>query len=300
MKQATMLLWLPVVLCFAVFMASPQNLLGDDKTTEKASYVGDQTCAECHEETAAAFKLTVHGSLADFQVKGKPKGCESCHGPGSIHVESGETKDIIHFADLTPDKASAACLTCHSDGSFMMWNNSQHSVNGLSCSNCHKVHQPRTSSVNAAEQMAYCQSCHIDVMAQFNYPSRHPVREGKMTCLDCHDPHGGMNGLKTVETKNDLCFTCHTDKQGPFTFEHAPVVEDCSLCHAPHGTMVNNLLTKTEPFLCLQCHHIHFQIREHLDVRGLASSACTHCHPAIHGSDLPSSLKTSGGKGLTR
>ncbi len=71
---------------------------------------------------------------------------------------------------------------------------------------------------------------------------RQAVREGKMTCTSCHNNHGSENNNLNKETLNDLCVECHAEYQGPFVYEHAPVVEDCSVCHDPHGTIANNLL----------------------------------------------------------
>jgi DmsE family decaheme c-type cytochrome len=289
-----------VLILFAGFIANTIRGEGDEPQAKTASYVGDGMCTGCHGDVSDAFSKTAHGQLADFQVKDFRKGCESCHGPGSIHAESSNPEDITVFKDLSPSKASEVCLRCHTNGSFMTFSVSEHNINDVSCISCHRVHQTRDNHNLVLAEDKLCLGCHKDIASKLNYPSHHPLREGKMTCLDCHDPHSGEKNLKTVQTPNDLCFECHTDKQGPFTFEHEPVVEDCGLCHEPHGTLVNNLLKKTEPYLCLQCHQFHFQIAEHSDVRGLASSACTHCHTAIHGSDLPSALKTNAGKSLTR
>ncbi len=94
-------------------------------------------------------------------------------------------------------------------------------------------------------------------MAKANFPSHHPINEGKMTCGDCHNPHGELN---TSERTNDLCLDCHTRYQGPFVFGHAPVEDDCTTCHDPHGSVANNMLVQNEPFLCLQCHEGHFHL----------------------------------------
>ncbi|BBB33533.1 lipoprotein cytochrome c [Thermotomaculum hydrothermale] len=291
--------WLPILLAFMVFFAASSLTL---KAQEKdmPQYVGSEACADCHEEIYDSFKFTAHGMLTNTNSK-EFASCESCHGPGSIHIETNEVKDIYSFRKLSPEKVSSICLKCHLDTDFADWPHTEHFKNGVSCTACHKIHTKRGNYGLKKEGDKLCYSCHMDIKAKFNLPSHHPVKENKMSCLDCHNPHGGEEyNLKTSERKNDLCFKCHADKQGPFTYEHAPVVEDCTICHDPHGTLVNNLLKKTEPFLCLQCHHVHFQIREHLDVRGIASSACTHCHPAIHGTDFPSTLKTNGGSALTR
>lgn len=48
---------------------------------------------------------------------------------------------------------------------------------------------------------------------------------------------------------------CHTDKSGPFAFEHAPMrIEGCSACHEAHVS-TKPLLSRNEVrFVCLECH----------------------------------------------
>lgn len=262
-------------------------------------YIGDEACIACHEDVMADFKSTSHGSLAQHQLPQGVQTCESCHGPGSVHAESGEVSDILAFARLSQDAATAACMTCHYENSYATFAVGEHARADVGCTSCHDVHSTREQNLLKRDP-DLCFSCHHDIAGKMSLPSRHPVRDGKMNCSDCHDVHSGVGSIKSAETANDLCFTCHTDKQGPYQFEHAAVVEGCNTCHDPHGTVVNNLLLKGEPYLCLQCHHIHFQIAEHLDVRATASARCTQCHIAVHGSDSPSSVKSGGGRGLTR
>ena len=53
---------------------------------------------------------------------------------------------------------------------------------------------------------------------------------------------------------NELCLQCHTEKRGPFLWEHAPVRENCLNCHNPHGSNHDKLLVAKQPYLCQRCH----------------------------------------------
>lgn len=271
-----------------------------------ATYVGDETCLGCHEDAhpdlMAAYKHSIHAAIADFETFGIKKGCESCHGPGSVHSEEGDPASIINLKKLDADQASAICLRCHTTGGPMKWRGGEHALHGVTCIDCHHMHQARKVADEEAKaptsawerhvirphalakaEPELCYECHREIQTRLNYTSHHPIREGKMVCTDCHEAHGGPRNLKTDErTINDVCFVCHPQYQGPFAYEHEAVVEGCEICHEPHGTVVNNLLKKAEPFVCLQCHHIHTDVK----IREVAGSRCIYCHPDIHGSNV--------------
>jgi DmsE family decaheme c-type cytochrome len=249
---------------------------------QAAAFVGPDTCTTCHQDMAEQFKRSAHGHLAEFERAGQPADCESCHGPGSRHAETGDPGDIRSFADAVGRDASQACLTCHQKDRAMHFAASQHAMSDVGCANCHAIHQSREvqpglmrsegkPALHASapadrgslkkREPELCFQCHNEKRAKMWSPSHHPVREGQMSCSSCHDVHGtGQDNamLKTDERVNELCQTCHASKMGPFVFEHAPVEENCLTCHDPHGTVANKLLKQGEPFLCLQCHEMHF------------------------------------------
>ena len=85
--------------------------------------------------------------------------------------------------------------------------------------------------------------------------SHHPVREGLMGCASCHDPHDGTKPkMVSADWVNEKCLSCHTEKRGPFLWEHAPVRENCMNCHDPHGSNHDKLLVAKQPYLCQRCH----------------------------------------------
>ena len=53
------------------------------------------------------------------------------------------------------------------------------------------------------------------------------------------------------------CLKCHTDKRGPWVFEHRALkVEGCETCHNPHGSTNAKLLRRPVVFtVCLECHN---------------------------------------------
>ncbi len=282
-------------------------------------FVGDKACLECHDGVMKNFSKNVHSRLKDFELKGLKKGCESCHGPGGAHAEEGDVEKIVSFKKGSKSGTSAACLSCHRSLKASDWNLSDHAATEVGCAVCHPIHKGKDLK---AEDPYLCLKCHTDIKVETMYPSHHPLREGKMKCSSCHQHHGSLvNNLKTNERLNDLCYSCHADKRGPFVFEHAPVQEDCMACHNPHGSVANNLLKQNEPFLCLQCHESHFHAgrigmeeAKTLPATGWHSenphgtegwrrafmTKCTQCHFKIHGTDDPSQTVSGQGKGMIR
>ena len=145
-------------------------------------------------------------------------GCESCHGPGSLHVKAGGGAGPI----INPRKSPETCFQCH-----------------------------------------------LEVRAAFQLPHHHPVPEGKMSCADCHELHKGIaiKGRQTnIQAKAQSRWPCvpqrkrnvlpvsHTDKRGPFVFEHEALRQGCVVCHSPHGSVNQRMLNERNATLCLKCH----------------------------------------------
>ena len=58
-----------------------------------AKYIGSKECAQCHEEISKSFQTADHSRLVALGPNALGVGCESCHGPCSVHADSGgETK----------------------------------------------------------------------------------------------------------------------------------------------------------------------------------------------------------------
>jgi hypothetical protein len=106
----------------------------------RASFVGDRACGKCHEKAMALWKTTVHakawktlvdggktgddecvschvtgygevgGSSLGFTKKLEAVQCETCHGPGSIHVaeEGLEEPPAVRL-----ESSESHCIRCH-------------------------------------------------------------------------------------------------------------------------------------------------------------------------------------------
>lgn len=267
-----------------------------------ATYVGAETCAECHGEVAEGLVSTPHGQAGFAKLSNQ--GCETCHGPGSLHVED-PSANSLRLSDRTAREQAETCRSCHNGGNQFLWPGSMHESRGLACTTCHGVHsfKSETAQLKAKTVMDQCIECHKDVRADLWKNSHHPIREGRISCVDCHNPHGTTTEkLIAAPSVNEQCYTCHTEKRGPFLWEHAPVRESCLNCHTPHGSNHIKLQKTSVPFICQQCHantrhpgtlydnrNLPTLENEATGSNRLFNRACLDCHAAIHGSNHPSS-----------
>jgi predicted CXXCH cytochrome family protein len=222
-----------------------------------ATFVGSKACADCHEELVRDFKTAGHARL---QAKGKNAenaGCESCHGPGSLHVSSGGGARTI----INPRKDPEACFKCHLEIRAKFSLPFRHAVleGRMSCGDCHNPHKGSVKKGGGATNLAgkneTCFQCHTAQRGPFVF-QHEATREG---CVVCHDPHGSVNQKMLVARNQMLCLKCHFQQQrvpgqaavpGAFligNFNHGEEVPRGTCwsgrCHeAVHGSQVNSHL----------------------------------------------------------
>jgi predicted CXXCH cytochrome family protein len=232
------------------------------------TYIGSDQCDMCHDDIYKDFATADHARLMAQGTNALNAGCESCHGPCSLHAESGG-------GVLPPYTFTAGRGRRSSYGARLT------------------AEPPRSEET-------MCYQCHADVRAQFELPDHHPVPEGHMACTDCHDPHKGSifkGGGTALLTENEMCLKCHPAERGPFVFEHEALREGCTTCHDPHGSINDKLVKERNDNLCLRCHFIQQRGTE-LYIGGsdhtyrLQQGTCwtAGCHQAVHGSRVSPAL----------
>jgi DmsE family decaheme c-type cytochrome len=276
-------------------------------------YVGSEVCTTCHEDQNRRLKYTAMGKamMLNPHSPEEARGCEACHGPGQAHVEAGGGKDTIPIrfgkdSNNSVAEQNAVCMDCHSREAHMFWKGSPHESRGMACVDCHQVKQGmKLSGVSEARysspltenrglikpQPELCLQCHQMRRAQLQRSSHMPYREGKVTCTSCHNPHGTPNPKQLIQsTTNENCLSCHTERRGPFLWEHPPVVENCANCHEPHGTSNPQLLKVRMPRVCDSCHDSSRHPTQPQPLSSIKNfnRGCTNCHSYIHGSNHPS------------
>lgn len=269
MAAGTIVLLAAVISCRTVnrSVVVLPNVLGTNALGAK--YIGSKECEQCHEEIYKNFVTADHARLVTEGPNAINAGCESCHGPASLHSDAGgEVKPLYSFTSGRPRTSSYGA---------------------------------RLAIEPARATETVCYQCHGDVRGQFNLPSHHPVPEGKMTCTDCHSPHKGsvhVGGGTALLSENESCLRCHSAQRGPYVFEHEALREGCTVCHTVHGSVNAKMLTARNANLCLKCHFQQVSGGRLLiggsdhQLRGQQGTCWTAgCHAAVHGSRVSSSLR---------
>jgi DmsE family decaheme c-type cytochrome len=270
------------------------------KSAQKPAAADLPKCVDCHAEQVGAFAANPH---ARWSHKGKKPDiedfCATCHGDGTKHMEAGGDASLIqkfHGAE-----GAQLCLSCHekSDEHASFATGFHANSAAVNCLSCHAVHGSVKSSEHllAKKPGELCQTCHTGISASFrNKPYAHRLDRGGMTCVDCHDPHDRKGRTVKLTREGELaCLNCHSEKRGPFVFDHVTgSAGDCLSCHQPHGSNNPKMLQWAQVAqLCLACHSktggpptAGDQPPSFHDLTLPRYRNCTTCHVAVHGSNL--------------
>ena len=250
-----------VLIALAISCATVKRVVVAPPMIPGAKYAGMDACAACHEKQVKDFKLTLHARIAipgeGPRVEGQ--GCESCHGPGSLHVDAGggRGKFIIN-----PGQDPEGCFQCHLEKKAEFSLQYHHPVKEgrMSCVSCHNPHGedinlPKGMFVGRVNET--CAQCHRE-QARLHVFEHEALREG---CVSCHNVHGSINPKMLTERDNNLCLKCHAQVASPIL----PGV--ASIGKMPHAGFAPSSFWE----------------------RGTCYSA--GCHTAVHGSDINSHLR---------
>lgn len=301
-----------LLFCFLTLFVAGVSIQLNAQINKK--YAGIETCKSCHEDAYASYLKSIHSKRAILNSPANKEACESCHGPGSQHVEKGGGKGIAEFITFSKkepfQEKTSSCLKCHSNSRHLtFWDAGKHKKNNVSCTDCHSIHKKDVFAM----EFETCIKCHKEVRVQINKRSRHPILEGKVKCSNCHNPHGSLGpSMIKADSLNELCYKCHSEKRGPYLWEHPPVEENCGSCHSPHGSRHAKLMIQKIPNLCQACHdwqrHPGTRYSQESSFTGSSPSnrffarSCLNCHNTIHGSNAPVNPVSgyNSGKALVR
>ncbi len=192
-------------------------------------------CLACH-----SGRVDAGGTVHRITFHEKAIGCESCHGPGSLHVAHqsgkplppGETGGLI----VDPKKLSrslqeAVCAACHLNGPATV------SLRGRGLTD-YRPGRPLTDyRVDyrfdvGSEQMTVVG--HIEQLRRSVCYQKSPA----LTCLTCHDPHAREKPHDAVAFYRQQCLKCHAEQQCRLPLaerRRKDAMDNCAGCHMPRG-----------------------------------------------------------------
>jgi len=171
--------------------------------------------------------------------------CESCHGPGELHVRertkaapiAGTTDtSIVNPAKLSGWLADNICMNCHQAGDTRV----------LQPGKTYSDFRPGTALDGTVAIFA--------LPLTRKSPPASPLLEhsslmklskcftssgGRMSCLTCHDPHVQPR-VNAAAYYRQRCLTCHTEKSCPVPLRvrnRNSAAEDCAGCHMPRRSL---------------------------------------------------------------
>ncbi len=216
-------------------------------------------CMSCHN----GYPDFVKGS--ENKYKSVPQGidCERCHGPGSIHVEQKQNRQLvdtskqIDYSIVNPSKLSIdlqfdVCQRCHLQGNAVLKNN--HSFYdfkpGQKLNDYISVFLPKYKNADDEFIMAshadrlkqsQCFIKSIEKAKKIN--SLKPYKDA-MTCITCHNPHVSVRETNK-EVFNDACRQCHlSSKSADGREQTAVAIHPAKVCLLPSQSTAN----------CVSCH----------------------------------------------
>jgi len=223
-----------------------------------AEYVGMQTCStpNCHQTEQMYFKLNKHSGISikiseEDAESGQAEGCETCHGPGSIHV--GNRGRVV--GDILKGDAEA-CFSCHLDvkANFLLQHHHPVPEGRMSCSDCHSMHGRDVRATGGrmlVGENERCFKCHKEMKGPFVF-KHDAIRDG---CRSCHNPHGSINDKLLIAGQRITCLRCHWESSfnsptaniGSHAHSSHSIAagQDCIDCHtAVHGSNIWRSLRK--------------------------------------------------------
>lgn len=245
-------------------------------------------CADCHSTNLKKGydpeTDTFNTTWSEIDVN-----CESCHGPGSLHVEWAELPEmarpqtgnyelVAQTSNLTSkDYIEKICARCHSRRTQL--GDHMHSHEGLLDTFIPTILQ---------EDIYFPDGQIMGEVYVYGSFIQSKMYKNDISCRDCHDAHS----LQLLEgsNPNDMCFKCHSgdiydqyqhhfhkskgEKAEPLKFANGDIVPvgkgaECIECHMVGRLYMGNDLR----------HDHSFRIpRPDLSIKLKTPNACTQCH----------------------
>ncbi|MFM7842798.1 MAG: multiheme c-type cytochrome [Planctomycetota bacterium] len=226
-------------------------------------------CADCHstnlQKNFDVASGIYHTTFSEIDVS-----CESCHGPGSLHVQLASARSLFWDRKLgyglAPLKAEPndheihACAPCHARRRQLAAGTRP--GDNFYDAYSHSLLEPTTYHADGQIQ---------DEVYEFGSFTQSKMYHKNIRCSNCHDPHSA----KLKHPGNQLCTSCHAHSagkyDGPSHHHHEPNSSgaQCVNCHMPETHYMD-----VDP---RRDHSLRVP-RPGMSVELGTPNACTQCH----------------------
>lgn len=193
----------------------------------------DGACLICH---AGRFELS--GTFHSVTVLEKAIGCESCHGPGSLHQDLrrartlGPGEDdltIVNPAKLPRPLQEALCSACHLNGpaSIRLRGRQLGDYRPGTPMTDHRIDYRYDAGNEQMTVVGHIEQLRRSVCCQ---------KSEELTCITCHDPHARQKPPDPTAFYRQKCLSCHTAVACRLPpSERLKTADNCLTCHMPRG-----------------------------------------------------------------
>lgn len=200
------------------------------------------SCLFCHSNQADAVDGTSNRYRSPI-FHGYAIGCERCHGPGALHVDSRrhepdrvEMPDwtIVNPGRLAPQLREDVCQQCHLQGVKRFVRQGRHTFDyrpGL------PLHYYWAVFVLAPEFLDNQKA--VGQVEQMIASRCYQASARKLGCISCHDPHQVPAAEHRVRYYRERCLDCHQENRCALPLEargQQSPGDSCIACHMPRFT----------------------------------------------------------------
>jgi tetratricopeptide (TPR) repeat protein len=192
-------------------------------------------CILCH-----AGRFDTGGTLHHVTFREQAIGCESCHGPGSLHQErhastthepGSQDFTIVNPARLSRPLQEAVCALCHLNGPAAVRRRGRQLDD-------YRPGMPLTDY--RIDYRFAADSETMTVVGHFEQLRRSACyqKSPQLSCLTCHDLHARQRPADPIAYYRQKCLDCHSDlacRLEPAERKKRNAADNCVACHMPRG-----------------------------------------------------------------
>lgn len=194
-------------------------------------YSWQERCIACHstgfdnkawDKAKSEFVSGKRADLKDIFAADIRVGCESCHGPGDVHVNEPTKDNIIQPAKITATESrKMVCEQCHTRTSGSVHGKGANDLRGYRLGDKYEDFATyvrpnwgkgnRAVSIDGKGRRDHQQD--MDIRLSETIKGAHSTHAG-MACFDCHDAHNVGNDPNNPRLKVGKVATCAACHQG--------------------------------------------------------------------------------------